>query len=192
MNPLIDPLPAAPVLAAVDFSIHSRRALVYAARLAQLLDRPLVVVHVAHETPDPAGRYRRDPKGATIPLSELAESLLSSFVAQGRAKHPELRALESARLGVVSGVPGQRIPELAEHLDAAMVVVGSRGLRGLAGWWQGSVSQTLARECPRPLVVVRNPCCLANSMPAASVGRTLLPPKRHRERLAISGGAVAA
>jgi nucleotide-binding universal stress UspA family protein len=180
-----------PVLAAVDFSRHSRRALVYAARLAQLLERPLVVLHVADGCGQTTGVQRQGERGGTQarPLLETARSLLDELLESVRASHPDLGELDAVRMGVVTGSPARRIVEMAEHCDAAMVVVGSRGLRGLASWWQGSVSQAVTRNCRRSVVVVHDRFSHDNRMPAASIGRQVPPLGRAQTR---SGGTLGA
>ena len=52
------------------------------------------------------------------------------------------------------GNPFTRLAELADEVNAALVVVGTRGRRPLASALFGSVSQTLARQSPCPVMVI--------------------------------------
>lgn len=188
-----DPSRQSPVLAAVDFSTHSRRSLIYAARLAKILERPLVVLHVFHEDAGSGDGYGNPGAGGVaLPLEVVAKTLLDDFVEKLGAIHPELGALDGARTGVVSGIPASRIAEMAELCNASMVVVGSRGLRGVAASWQGSVSQTVARNCRCSVVVARDHLAPDNRMAAASIGRSIVPIHRPQERAESLGQAVAA
>ncbi|MEJ7843124.1 MAG: universal stress protein [Rubrobacter sp.] len=54
-----------------------------------------------------------------------------------------------------SGKPDREILDLAEELDADMVVVGSRGLGGLRRALMGSVSTSVVRHAHCPVLVVR-------------------------------------
>ncbi|HKU11815.1 universal stress protein [Sinomonas sp.] len=53
------------------------------------------------------------------------------------------------------GSPARVLIEAADGAD--VVVVGSRGLSGLAGLLLGSVSAHLVHHCPCPVVVIRHP-----------------------------------
>ena len=55
---------------------------------------------------------------------------------------------------VVDGDPATAIMELADEVDAAMVVVGRRGHGGLAELLLGSVPRRLTHQCEHPVLVV--------------------------------------
>jgi nucleotide-binding universal stress UspA family protein len=46
---------------------------------------------------------------------------------------------------------------VSEELDAAAMVIGSRGLKGVRGVLQGSLSHELAERAGRPVLIVRPP-----------------------------------
>jgi len=62
-----------PVLVAVDFSPYSEQALIWAARVAESFEVPLLVLHVVHDPGSAPGYYERAKKRARellVPASE--------------------------------------------------------------------------------------------------------------------------
>jgi nucleotide-binding universal stress UspA family protein len=59
--------------------------------------------------------------------------------------------------GELAGSTWQGIVEVADELDAAVIVIGSRGLTGLKKIVDGSVSQQLAEHAGRPVLIVPPP-----------------------------------
>src|SRR5690606_42122088 len=77
-------------------------------------------------------------------------SQLSGWVAEARARHPEVRAREEVRYGRAA----KTLLELSR--EAQLVVVGARGRGGFAGLLLGSVSQALLHHAECPVAVVRD------------------------------------
>ncbi len=129
-----------------------------------------------------AGGYTIDtrPDGTVVSMSidpDLAEERVEVF-------DPELRASIAAVLedrGVLwsvralAGGPAQELARLADGLDAAMIVVGTRepGIKGgLHEFFNGSVAAQLAHRQHRPVVVVPlNPVGLDGELPWNDEGR---------------------
>ncbi|NQX13891.1 universal stress protein [Microbacteriaceae bacterium VKM Ac-2855] len=138
-----------------------------AAATAGELGRPLLVVHVA---PDPylLGEYV-DPGTGSIPIS--SGMLLTEEIARGGV--PEfptelLATVESALAGSaldwavrsVSGETALALSDVAESVDARMIVVGTREngvLASIAEFLSGSVAVHLAHRQHRPVLVVPLP-----------------------------------
>ena len=57
----------------------------------------------------------------------------------------------------LSGSPGQVICELANNLSVDLIVVGSRGLKGLNEMFLGSVSNYVTHHAPCSVLIVRDP-----------------------------------
>lgn len=150
-----------PILVAVDFSAHSEEAVRWAIDQARLIAVPLVVLHVAHDRPEDPGYYvdaqmETDPKdGSTLrSIEEAASLMLDRFLGRMAQQHPRLMELAVQRM-VVVGVATQRILELAETLDAVLIVMGSHGRTGLSRTLLGSKTEEVVRLSPRPVVVVK-------------------------------------
>ncbi|MFI9152580.1 universal stress protein [Streptomyces sp. NPDC053367] len=132
------------VTAGVDGSAESLSAAHWAAREALRRGAPLRIVH--------AWRSRAHP-AASVPVDrtrqEWAERTLDQAVASVRAAHPGLRI--AGRL--VSGPATTGLLSMAG--DAELLVLGSRGLTGVAGFLLGSVSQQVVARSSQPVVLVR-------------------------------------
>lgn len=137
---------AVPVIAAVDGSEDSLRALDWALEAARRRVAPLRVVHVrqyaAWGQADILVAGSPDDSGDPV-LDEVRERL---------AGLPDLPTVEYV---AVEGVPGAVLPELGA--DAQLLVLGSRGRGGFASLLLGSNSVAAARDTTCPVVVVPRP-----------------------------------
>ncbi|MBL1108993.1 universal stress protein [Streptomyces sp. 5-8] len=137
---------AAPVIAAVDGSADSLRALDWALDAARRRAAPLRVVHVRQY----AAWGQADVLVAAPPEREGDPVLdeVRTRIGDG----PGEPAVEYVAL---EGVPGAVLPELGE--DAQLLVLGSRGRGGFASLLLGSNSLAAARDADCPVVVVPRP-----------------------------------
>ncbi|GHE08018.1 universal stress protein [Streptomyces alanosinicus] len=133
----------APVIAAVDGSDDSLRALEWAFDAARRRAAPLRVVHVRQY----AAWGQADVLVAGPPDAEgdpVLDDVHARFADRGGEPVVEYVALE--------GVPGAVLPELGT--DAALLVLGSRGRGGFASLLLGSNGLAAARDAQCPVVVV--------------------------------------
>ena len=132
------------IVCGVDGGASSREALRTARRLSDRLGLSLVVAHVV--APFPVRTEPWTPPGASTSTEDLAagEELVS---AQCRAA-----GIERAERRVLVGRPAERLAELADELEAELIVVGSRGQRHQAAL-VGSVSSELLGLAPCPVLV---------------------------------------
>ena len=136
-------LPLGAIVVGVDGHPYGMYAAAWAARQADLEQRPLVVVHGSGTRPH---------------LRTSDQDLVDRVAGQRHADHAMHRALEVApRIRVQTLVraadPADLLLELGE--TAHLLVVGSRGLGRIAGLLQGSVSVAVSTSAPCPVVVVR-------------------------------------
>jgi nucleotide-binding universal stress UspA family protein len=134
------------IVCGVDGSIVSREALRTADRLSEQLGLSLVVAHVV-----PALPLRTKPwaaPGASTKTDEIAagEELLR--------EQCDAAGLARARRQVLVGRPAERLAELADELEAELIVVGSRGQRLHQAAFVGSVSSELLGLAPCPVLVL--------------------------------------
>ncbi|TWV30612.1 universal stress protein [Streptomyces misionensis] len=135
----------APVVAAVDGSEDSVRALEWAADAARRRAAPLRVVHVRQY----AAWGQTDVLVAGPPEPE-ADAVLD----EARAGLGD-RAPQAVEYVTLEGAPGAVLPELGA--EALLLVLGSRGRGGFASLLLGSNSLAAARDAQCPVVVVPRP-----------------------------------
>ena len=141
--------PSSPIIVGVDGSDTSRLAVAWAAREAAARHRPLRILHAflwpmidSHLVPLPAGP-------ADGGLRHLAEEMLAEAAAEARAIAPGVDV--TTELAVCA--PAARL--IAESSEAAMIVVGNRGLGGFTGLLIGSVGIQVSAHAHCPVVVIR-------------------------------------
>lgn len=143
------------ILLATDGSAEAERAARTSATISERLDSELHLVYVA-PMPDPYAWPERtvlDPD-LTGEIRELAER-------EGReALEAEMEKLEGIGVEIAGshvrvGNPDAEIVQLAEKLDAGLVVVGSRGLGPIRRTVMGSVSGSVVSHAHCPVMVVR-------------------------------------
>jgi nucleotide-binding universal stress UspA family protein len=136
-----------PVICAVDDSDGARAATTVARDLASRLGSNLVLLHVEPPTtvPGVSAAVGGQQRLRRIEIDD-AEKLLSWLA--------EESDLEDVDLQATVGDAAESIVSLARELEAAFVVLGSHGRRGLRSTVLGSVSNAVATSAPCPVVVV--------------------------------------
>ncbi|WP_329267848.1 universal stress protein [Streptomyces sp. NBC_01451] len=132
------------VTAGVDGSTESLAAAHWAAREALRRGASLRLVHAWTWHPRPSASVPADASEG-----DWAERTLDQTVMSVRAAHPGLRIVDQ----LVSGSTVAALLTVAEQSE--LLVLGSRGLSGVAGFLVGSVSQRVVARSPRPVVLVR-------------------------------------
>jgi nucleotide-binding universal stress UspA family protein len=141
------------IVCGVDGSPDSQAALQRAARLAERLNLRLVTAHVAEPAYVPyaaaapfggiAGRHALMEEVES--QQELAERLLERAVAAAGVDGDRRTAI---------GVPAERLAEIADEVDAELIVVGSRGRGAFKAAFLGSVSNALVGVARCPVLIV--------------------------------------
>lgn len=138
------------ILLATDGSEEAELAARTAANLAAKTGSELHVVHIPV----------LPPEALHVPLS-LGTAALEELERRGRARLEELVGRLEASGGAVGGAHfrvGSAAAEIvaqAEELEAGLVVLGSRGLGAMGRALMGSVSDSVVRYAPCPVLVVR-------------------------------------
>jgi nucleotide-binding universal stress UspA family protein len=143
------------IVAAVDHSEASLRAVDLAADLATKYDAELVLLTVGHEIlgSDPGFEaYARLEHLQEAMPSVIADSLRDELVAvRERAAAKGVRQIS---IEVVVGEPAAQILVAANAGQVGLVVLGSRGHGRLAGLLLGSVTQKVVAHARCPVLVV--------------------------------------
>ncbi len=160
---------ARPILVPVDFSDHSIAALGWAADLARRIGTRVHVLHVVHDPEDKPGYYHRPEEDSNWSLEATAGKMMDEFLVRCRKLVPALALLEAGTMDdgnagddtepltkeLVVGVPVRRILEVAERIEARLIVMGSRGRTGLSRLLLGSKAQSVVQLAPMPVTIVK-------------------------------------
>lgn len=146
-------VPAGSVVVGVDGSASASHAVDWAARLAAAERRPLVLAHAA-PAPAPAGTGWMEATGVDHRhvcrmIKEDARALLSEAEKPVREAYPDLEVHQVTRLGD----PRETLLETSD--EAALMVVGTRGLGPIRHLLLGSVSSAMVKHARCPVAVVR-------------------------------------
>ena len=140
----------AKIVVGVDGSDHALRAVEWCAAHAQAFDAEVVVVH-AIEVPTYIG-FGPPSIWLMSPTAEQREER-RDLVARDWCKLLA-NAGVAFRVVLVDGEPGPALMQIAKTEDAALVITGRHGRRGIREWVIGSTSSYLSHHLDRPLVIV--------------------------------------
>jgi nucleotide-binding universal stress UspA family protein len=133
------------IVVAVDGSNCSARAVEVAGDLAAAFAAEVIVVHLAETIAAWTVAVEAETPVEAVNLADLAVR---------RLKDRGVSARSEVFSSVRGGVP-QRIVELAEAVDADIIVMGSRGLGDLSGLLLGSVAHKVLHLAHVPVLVVK-------------------------------------
>ena len=136
------------VLAPVDGSDPSLKAVRMAAEMARRFGAKLTLVHVVPRLLLPPDVY-----GLTIATVEKEHRAYAEGVLEGARAALDGQGLEISTC-VLFGPPAECIAEEAAAADVGLVVVGSRGHGAVARMFLGSVSDRLVHICTKAVLVV--------------------------------------
>ena len=143
------------IVVGIDFSESSNFALDQALEMANRRDDADVhVVYVEDELTTP--RIPAAMSGQSSETDELLDNLKRRVSERlevlARSGAPKIRHVVAH---VRRGEPAEHIVQLASHLDADLVLVGTHGRRGLKRLLVGSVAERVVRLARCPVLVVR-------------------------------------
>ncbi len=167
------------ILVAVDRSESSKSIFNSAVSLAQTTNATLMLLHVMSKT---EADYPLLPTYTYYPITEdhdyeAYQKQLIEYKQWGLDFLQNLTQ-EATTAGVdteytqLTGNPGRMICELASNWSADLIVVGSRGLKGLKEMFLGSVSNYVTHHAPCSVLIMRTPIDSSNSEDTASVDST--------------------
>jgi nucleotide-binding universal stress UspA family protein len=137
-------------LLATDGSANSRKGLAFAVEMASRYDSELYVLHVIPnmEIPLEVIEYLSAEDIDDSPASFYLEKIGQKIIQQSE-NECKITGCENVRTIVLRGDPADMIIEVAKDKQIGIIILGSRGLRGIKGRLLGSVSRKVshASEC---------------------------------------------
>lgn len=156
------------VLLAVDGSPYSGFSAEYLGQFPLSDDAQVHIMHVMPPLPDMERLvsmmgYSDHPKSAFRPPQEMThnfsqqqeEDRQARVIVGEAAQILKARGIDTREI-VVRGDAANEIIEYALSKKIDLIVVGSRGLNAIQGWWWGSVSRKLVHYAPCSVLVVRD------------------------------------
>jgi nucleotide-binding universal stress UspA family protein len=136
------------ILVATDDSETARRAVDASVELAASEGAELVFAHVVSVLD-----FKPESNGVEIPPARGPRAEDDGPLAEALRRAAEHGV--SAKAELLIGYPCTQILRLARHIDADLIVIGSRGLGPLKGAFLGSTSRGVVARAERPVMVVR-------------------------------------
>jgi nucleotide-binding universal stress UspA family protein len=136
------------ILLAVDGSRYSERAVELAKRLATATNDEVVVAHVTELLPARFQTYPGLDSEFDQEVIKLAEGYVAEMEEAGIKSRTELR---SAQYGGIARI----LTNVAEDLDAGLIVMGSHGRGDLTALLLGSVAHKAVHLSNRPVLIAR-------------------------------------
>jgi universal stress protein A len=141
------------ILAPVDFSENSAKALDYVRALAGQFNAKVVLLHVVEPTviPDNFGIVPPSYEEIGTALVKAAEERLVTLAAEVSPKAGTVRQM------VRTGRAPWEIVRLAKEVEADLIVITTHGYTGLKHVLMGSTAELIVRHAPCPVLTVRDP-----------------------------------
>jgi nucleotide-binding universal stress UspA family protein len=136
------------IVLAVDGSKYSEKAVELAKRLATATSDEVVVTHVTELLPARFQTYPGMDYELDREVIELAKGYVAELEAAGITARTELRSAQS-------GGVARFLTNLAEDLDAGLIVMGSHGRGDLTALLLGSVAHKVLHLSQRPVLIAR-------------------------------------
>jgi nucleotide-binding universal stress UspA family protein len=143
-------VPPGRILAATDFSVASRRALAYAVELASLVGARLTFAHVL-STPLPI----LTGETSLVTSEVLDQAVVSASAALEDAAAPARAQGVPTDTLLREGDAARALPDMAAEAGADLIVLGTRGRRGIVRAVLGSVAEQVLRTAEVPVLTLR-------------------------------------
>lgn len=156
------------VVVGYDGSATSIEALTWGLEAARLRGAPVVVVYACPPTPEVVAQFGGSIAADFAALEEAATQVLAEAREQARRVAPDV--IVDTRVVYAPAAAAL----LTDTDDAAMVVIGSRGLGGFGELLVGSTAVQLASHASCPVVVIRPPAAGGQPSPGSASGRVVV------------------
>jgi len=135
------------LLVATDFSETAEAAADWALEIAKGRGRRIHLVHVL-TLPPPRPHYAPAPADLQNALRDAATQQLAAEAERLAGRGVEMETILEV------GVPSQTLVRVAEELDSALLVIGTRGLSGLSHLLLGSTAERVVQHAHCPVLTI--------------------------------------
>ena len=144
------------ILLATDGSANSRKALAFSVEMASRYDAQLYVLHVVPkmEIPLEVIEYLSAEEIDDSPASFYLEKIGQKIIQQSESEC-KLTGCDNVHTVVLRGDPADTIIEFAKDKQMDIIVLGSRGFRGIKGKLLGSVSRKVSHAAECSCIIVK-------------------------------------
>jgi len=142
------------ILVPTDFSKPAELALEAAITLARKFDAAIVLMH-AYQVPVYPYPLAANAMVTPTDLVEHIERAAQTALETATASHGACGVRITTTLK--AGVPWEQIIRTAREIEAGLIVIGSRGLRGLPRALLGSTAERVVRYSPIPVMAFHGP-----------------------------------
>jgi nucleotide-binding universal stress UspA family protein len=142
------------ILVPIDFSEHSEKAAIHAARLAACFGCTVTLLHVINLRDYPINRY---PLEYTVPDRYISQSEFAESEAKNRLKSFENQfSSRGLRVEIETrvGSPFEEILTAADKCAADLIVIGSHGGTGIGRLLLGTTAERVIERARCPVLVV--------------------------------------
>src|SRR5262245_60035685 len=134
------------ILAPIDFSEASRKALCYAASFARQFDGATTLLHVVEPPPYPEFGY------APVPLQEAKRKQAAQEKLERLRNEPPLNLALCADAGIRTGNASHEIVSHATDEKTDLIILSTHGHTGLVHMLLGSTTEKVVRHAPCPVL----------------------------------------
>ena len=144
------------LLVPIDFSENSKKALIYAVRLAQRNNSSLILFHVF----EPPEFVRQLPQDYSYESNEEMRKLFDAASRQSEERLVKLsRDVQESNVKIETsqrlGTPYEEIVKFAKEKEVDLIVIATHGYTGLKHFLLGSTAERVVNASPCPVLVVR-------------------------------------
>jgi nucleotide-binding universal stress UspA family protein len=143
------------ILVATDGSEQSQRAVAHAAQLAALDGQTLYVLNVIRDMQFPAALSRMAEVERLVGTRTDVLNYVADKILKDAKAHARKQGARKVEILTRTGDPASAIVEAANEKGASLIVLGTRGLGGMAGALLGSVSRKVSNLAEQNVLIVR-------------------------------------
>lgn len=143
------------ILVPLDGSLLAEQALPLAARIARASGSTLLLVRAINMLAESNRIYMAEP-ALFLPDMQEEEKQNASYYLLQMLNRTELKGID-VRTMIREGHAATIIMDVAREEQASLIVMSSHGYSGVKRWMLGSTTQTILRQSPIPVLIVREP-----------------------------------